>query len=149
LVNTQQNDLIIKEKIIMTQRNIDAMDIIVNKMAEGFSISQALQLVYNKRNVGIPYKEENFRVSLMDLGMTSRSTNALLRAKMRTLGDVVEFCQKHKITDVANFGQTCGIEVFETILDYCWDHMTEKEKVDFLIDTVERNIDNIRAEIDI
>ena len=131
----------------MTQKNIDIMDIIVDKMAEGFKLSKALQFVYNKRNVCIPYDEKNFSVSLMKLGMTSRSTNSLLRAKMRTLGDVIEFCQNHKITDIANFGQACGTEVFETILDYCWDHMTEDEKANFLIDTVERNADNIREDI--
>ena len=38
------------------------------------------------------------------------------------------------------------IEVFEAILDACWDSMTEERKISFLIDTVERNSDNIRDE---
>ena len=131
----------------MTQRNIDVMDIIVSKMAEGTRLSKALQLVYNKRSVLIPYNEGHFDTSLMDLGMTSRSTNALLRAKLRTLGDVIEFCKAKKITDIANLGKSSGIEVFETILDYCWERMTKKEKELFLIDTIERNSGNIRSEI--
>jgi DNA-directed RNA polymerase alpha subunit len=131
----------------MTQKNIDVMDIIVSKMADGASFSKALKLVYNKRNVCIPYNEGHFDVSLMELGMTSRATNALLRAKLRTLGDVIEFCQSHNITEVVNLGKSSGIEVFETILDYCWERMTAKEKELFLIDTVKRNSEYIRAEI--
>lgn len=131
----------------MTQRNVEIMDIIVGKMAEGTAFSKALKLVYSKRNVCIPYNEEDFNVSLMNLGMTSRATNPLLRAKMRTIGDVVEFCKENQITEIVNFGRISGIEVFKTILDYCWDNMTVNEKASFLIDTVERNRGNVRAEI--
>ena len=131
----------------MTQRNIDVMDIIVSKMAEGAKLSKALKLVYSKRNVVIPYSEDGFGVSLMSLGMTSRTTNALLRAGFRTLGEVVNFCNEQKITKVPYLGNTSGIEVFETILDYCWENMSKKERVSFLINTVERNSNNIREEI--
>ena len=131
----------------MTQRNIGVMDIIVSKMAEGAKLSKAMKLVYSKRSVHIPYNKEIFDVSLMDLGMTSRATNALLRARLRTLGDVIDFCRYHKITEIGNFGKSSGTEVFETILDYCWDKMTAKEKENFLIDTVERNGEHIRQDI--
>lgn len=131
----------------MTQRNIDVMDIIVSKMKEGNKLSKALKLVYNKRSVRIPYNEDHFDTSLMELGMTNRTTNALLRAKLRTLGDVIDFCKTQKITEIINLGKSSGIEVFETILDYCWERMTNKEKELFLIDTVERNCEYIRAEI--
>lgn len=131
----------------MTQRNIDVMDIIVSKMVEGKSLSKALKLVYSNRKVIIPYNEEDFKASLMELGMTSRATNPLLRAGLRTIGDVVDFCNTQKITTIANLGKHSGIEVFETILDYCWDHMSQKERVSFLVDTVERNGEHIRAEI--
>ena len=127
----------------MTQRNIDVMDIIVSKMAEGDTLSNALKRVYNKRNVAIPYSEDNLNTSVMNLGMSGRTTNALMRAKLRTIGDVVNFCESQKITDVANFGKNSGIELFESILDYCWEHMEKKERVSFLIDTIERNSDNI------
>lgn len=129
----------------MTQRNIDIMDAIVDKMIEGETLSQALKSVYRKRQVLIPYNEEIFGVSLMDLKMSCRTTNALLRTGLRTLGDVVNYCKTHKIIDISNLGKSSGIEVFETILDYCWAHMTIKERTTFLMDTVERNTLNIRA----
>ena len=131
----------------MTQRNIDVMDIIVNKMAEGDTLSKALKRVYNKRNVAIPYNEEIYDVAVATLAMSNRTTNALIRSKLKTIGEVIEFCQHQKITEVVNLGKNSGIELFETILDYCWEHLSQEERVSFLIDTVERNSEYIREEI--
>lgn len=129
----------------MTQRNIEIMDVIVDKMIAGETLSQALKSVYEVRHVCIPCNEDNFNIPIQSLKMSCRSTNGLLRVGMRTLGDVVNYCNKHKITDIANLGKGSGIEVLETILDYCWSKMTVKERTEFLIDTVERNSINIRA----
>ena len=131
----------------MTTKNVEIMDIIVSKMVEDDKLSKALQRVYIKRHVVIPYNEDIFNESVMKLGMSGRITNTLLRAKLRTIGDVVEFCESQKITRIANLGRNSGIEVFEAILDYCWDHMSQEERVSFLVDTVERNSDNVREEI--
>ena len=131
----------------MTQRNIDVMDIIVNKMAEGDTLSKALKRVYNKRNVAIPYNEEIYGVAITALPMSNRTVNTVMRGKLKTIGEVIEFCKHHKITDITNLGKNSGIELFETILDYCWDCLSQKERISFLIDTVERNSEHIRPEI--
>ena len=131
----------------MTQRNIDVMDIIVSKMAEGETLSKALKLVYNKRNVAIPYNEEIYDVAITSLPMSNRTVNAVMRGRLKTIGEVIEFCKTQKITEVTNLGKNSGIELFETILDYCWDHMSQEERVSFLIDTVKRNSEHIRTEI--
>lgn len=123
----------------MTQRNVEVMDTIVNKMAQGEKLSQALKSVYFKRHVSIPFDEKWFDVSVTTLRMSSRATNSLMRAKLRKISDVVDYCQTHKITDIVNLGEKTGIEIFETILDYCWAHMADDEKASFLIDTVEQN----------
>ena len=131
----------------MTQRNIDVMDMIVSKMVEGATLSKALKLVYDKRKVAIPHNEEVYGVAVTSLPMSKRTANILMRGKLRTIGDVVEFCKYDKITKIASLGRASGIEAFEAILDYCWDHMSKDERVSFLIDTVERNSEHIRAEI--
>ena len=133
----------------MTQRNIEAMDIIVTKMAEGMTLSKALEKVYTKRVVQIPYKEEYFDELITDFGMSRRSTNALLRGRMRKISDVIKHCNEKKITDIAGLGVGSGIEVMETILDHCWNNMSQDEKTNFLINTVERNSKYIRAEIEL
>lgn len=131
----------------MTQKNIDTMDIIVNKLADGEKFSKALKTVYTKRNVVIPYHKEMGNVKITSLSMSNRTTNAVMRGKLKTIGEVVDYCNQQKITSVSNLGKTAGVELFESILDYCWEHMDKNEKAQFLIDTVERNSENIREEI--
>lgn len=131
----------------MTQRNIDIMDIIVSKMAEGKTLSKALKLVYSKRNVAIPYNEEICNVAITSLPMSNRTSNALMRGRLRTIGEVIEFCKTEKITNITNLGRNSGVELFETILDYCWDHLSKNEKTAFLIDVVERNENYIKPEL--
>lgn len=131
----------------MTQQNAEIMDVIVGKMAEGMRLSKALGFVYSTRNICIPYKDEYCDALLIDVKMARRSINSLLRAKMRRIGDVVEFCENKKITDIAGIGKDSGIEVFEAILNYCWNYMSSDERVSFLIDTVERNGKYVRAGI--
>ena len=133
----------------MTQKNIDTMDLIVSKMAHGKTLSKALHEVYTKRNVVIPYREEWLGCKLTSLKMSMRTTQALLRNKMETIGDVVNYTNECKITSLKTFGRVSAIELFESILDYCWCHMTQNEKDKFLIDIVQRNSENLKAEIEL
>ena len=129
----------------MTQTNINTMDTIVNKLAEGKTIADALKEVYSKRKVQIPCAEVNMDADVTSLGLSMRTTNALLRAKLNTIGDVVAFCRKDKITNIPGMGRTSGVELFETLLNYCWDNMSEDGKENFLINAVELNSENAIA----
>ena len=140
----------------MTQTNINTMDLIVSKMAHGKTLSQAMHEVYTKRNVCIPYHEEWLNCEIKSLNMTMRTTSALLRNKMQTINDVVNYTndvvnetKKRSITNLQTFGRVSAMELFESILDHCWKQMSQDEKTDFLIKTVERNINNVRAEIEL
>ena len=128
----------------MTQNNIDTMNIIVDLMKHGTSISTALKRVYSKRNFAIPYNDEMLNVDVRKIGMTARTTNALMREHLYTINDIVKYCQDDKITTIKNLGRSSGVEIFEKILDYCWGHMNNDERTNFLIDTVERNETFIR-----
>ena len=131
----------------MTQRNIDTMDMIVSLLAKHKKISKALRYVYYKRNLVLPHNEQWYQVSVTELGMSKRTTNALMRSHLTTLQDIIDYCEQSSIKEIKTFGQSSGIELLETLLDVCWDNMTEQQRVDFLIDTVERNQYNLREEI--
>lgn len=123
----------------MTQKNIDTMDCIVNELVAGKKLSEALKAVYIKRIVAIPFNDRTFDVAVTELDIAKRSINALRRAGISTLNDVIRFAQDNRITDIQNFGVNGGIELYEAMLDYGWKNMTSNERVDFLIDIVERN----------
>lgn len=133
----------------MTQRNIDTMDIIVTKMANGKTLSKAMKEVYIQRDVQIPYREEWLNCKIKSLKMSMRTTSALLRNKMETINDVVAYIENNKITDLPTFGRVSTMELLESILDYCWKQMSQDEKDEFIIDIVERNSDNLRPEIEL
>ena len=101
----------------MTQKKIYVMDIIVSKMAEGAPFSKALKSVYNKRNVCIPCNNELFDVGIDVLGLSNRTSNALMRASLFTVKEVINFILEEGIRKVRNLGVSSGVELFEAILD--------------------------------
>lgn len=128
----------------MTQTNNHAMNLIIDELSSGKKISEALKAAYIKRSIRLPYNEKLLSVDITELNMSARTTNALRRAGMKTLLDVIKYCHKEKITNLKTFGVNSGIETFETILDYMWDRMSSDAKVDFLIDVVEHNEENLK-----
>ena len=75
----------------MTQKDIYVMETIVDKLTNGCKLSAALKLMYSKRHVCIPYNETYANIQLIGLNMSMRTTNALLRGGLKTIGDVIEF----------------------------------------------------------
>ena len=138
-LSSLENVILIKEEVIMTQKDIDVMDLLVSKIAEGAKLSKALKLMYKKRNVAIPFSEEMFNVDLNSLGLSARTMNALAFVGAKTINDVIVVNDDITFEKIRNFGRISQIELFEAILDYSWEHMTKKERAAFLIDTVDRN----------
>lgn len=131
----------------MTQKNIDTMDMIISLLAQHKKISKTLRHVYDKRHLILPHDEKWYQIHVTNLGMSKRTTNALMRSHLTTVQDVIDYCNTSTIKDIKTFGHASGVELLETILDICWDNMTEQQRVDFLIDTVERNECHLRKEI--
>lgn len=131
----------------MTQKNIYVMDIIVDKILEGKNISAALGEVYEKRDVAIPFNDDMLEVKIKSIKKSQGLNNILMRNKIKTLKEAVKFCTEYGVKELRGCGVKYGTELFERILDYYWDRMTQKEKTAFLIDTVIRNSENVRVGI--
>lgn len=129
----------------MTQRNIDIMNLIVDEVVAGKKISEALATVYVKRNVVIPNYESIIDVPTLKLGLGNRVTNALMRKGLKTVGEIVEFSKTNSWKTVQGFGESSGLVLMETLLNFAWDKMDEEERFEFLVDAVERNEENLRA----
>jgi DNA-directed RNA polymerase alpha subunit len=124
---------------------MNTIDRITNELATGKKISEALATIYSKRNVVVPYNSEWFDVDVRELKMTTRTINGLMRTRLRTINDIMEYVQSHKISEMRNMGISSCQEIMETILDYAWTKMSEREKAEFLIDTVVRNERYLKA----
>ena len=123
----------------MTQKNIEIMDTIVDAMIEGEKISQALKRVYSKRNVVVRCSTKILETPITELHLSARAENSLIRGKVKTINDVTVYTEKNSIMNIKNLGKSSALELFEAILDYCWDYMDNDERTTFLIDVVQRN----------
>ena len=117
------------------------IDRILNELKEGKTISKALGAVYEKRIVYIPFNDADLDVEIYKLKMPNRTTNALMRNRLKTIGDIVEYADNNRdgLRDIQNLGKTSIIDLMERVLDYCWDHMSVRERAELLLDLVERN----------
>lgn len=129
----------------MTQQHIDTMDIIVDLVVSGKKISQALGEVYKKRCIVLPFMEDIMDDPIENLRMSQRTYNALMRAKLRSIGAVVSYSDGGDFSRIRNFGQLSGIELFESLLNYCWARMDNDQRTNFLLDAVVRNEEHLRA----
>jgi DNA-directed RNA polymerase alpha subunit len=120
------------------------MDAIVNELANGKTISDALKAVFSKRTVQIRYTDAKFDVPVTTLGMSRRSTNALMRNGVHTITDLTNYSMNNGIQSLRGCGKDSMTEIMETILNYAWEHMTEKEKIAFLMNTVNMNERNLK-----
>ena len=121
------------------------IDTIINELAKGTKLSSALQTVYTKRKVSIPYKKEWFDADVRDLKMSTRTTCALIRAHIVTINDLMDYISFSSIKEIRNIGTYSCVEIMEKILDHAWECMNEKEKAEFLIDIVARNQHHLKS----
>ena len=131
----------------MTNTNIYAMDAVVNELANGKTISEALKRVFTKRTVQIRYTDDKFDVPVTSLGMSRRSTNVLMRNGIHTITELANYSAEESVRNLRGGGKDSLTEVMETILNYAWEHMTEKEKIAFLMNTVNLNEAYLRDDI--
>lgn len=127
------------------QININCMDMVVNGLAEGKSFSEALRAVYVKRRVCIPLETKMLDASVTNLKVSKRTMNAIRRAHVQTIRDLMDRVEDgYGLDKIKNFGEQSQRETKAALLDYAWNHMSQSEKDSFLMDTVARNIDNVR-----
>jgi hypothetical protein len=129
----------------MLQEKINVMDIIVEEMVNGKKLSEALKEIYKKRNVVIPYTEEMFDILVVKFNISTISKNALLRMKLKTINDVIAYASENSLIRIPSLGQTSAIKLLEEILDVAWSKMDNGQRVEFLMDIVDRNMGNIRV----
>lgn len=129
----------------MKQKNIEAIERIMEALAVGKKFSEALSDVYTKRNVAIVCDDEMLDVTIVQLGLSNRGLNSLARKDLRNVGSIIEYAKTESLLTVPGFGITSGVELLESILNVAWKRMNAEQKAEFLIDVVERNEDYIRG----
>lgn len=93
----------------------------------------------NNIHVSIAFTKSSCDESVDAIEFSVRSSNALKRSGCMTIGDVVDAITNDELVHIRNLGKKSLSEIKTRILQFGYEHLNEKEKLDFFIDIVERN----------
>ena len=124
------------------------MDLVneIYKEAERIDISLILALYYPKHSVAIPLTTKICDMDIESLELSVRSYNCLKRAGIANVRELVGIIHNGEFMRIRNLGKKSRIEIQEKLLDIGYASLSRDERVDFIIDVVERNKDNFRTE---
>lgn len=128
--------------------NTNTMELVneIYKEAERIDISLILALYYPKHSVAIPLTTKICDMDIESLELSVRSYNCLKRAGIANVRELVAIIHNGEFMRIRNLGKKSRIEIQEKLLDIGYAALNRDEKVEFIIDTVERNKDNFRTE---
>lgn len=93
----------------------------------------------NNIKTSIAFSKSACNTGIDDIDFSVRSSNALKRSGIMTVGDVIDAIADDKLLHIRNLGRKSYNEIKTRILKFGYDQLTEKEKIAFFLDLVERN----------
>lgn len=90
-------------------------------------------------NVKIPFGKKGCDTSIDELEFSVRAMNALKRAGLFTIGDVVDCIAADRLSQIRNLGVKTVSEIKTTILAFGYDKLTTYEKKQFFSDVLQLN----------
>lgn len=118
---------------------MNKIDQVIEMLRNGTKISRAIKEVYGNCKLYIPFNDKDFDIPIEELELSTRSNNALMRCRFKTLNDVIQYIDENGWNKIKNFGRTSAAEVFGRIIDVAWDGMNTTQKAEFLISIDEEN----------
>lgn len=109
-----------------------------------YGLVQTLHRVFGKNiKINIGFSKSAYDTTIDDLVLSVRSHNALRRANIATVGDLVERLNEGGLKSIRNLGVKSFSEIQTKILVYGFEQLSEKEKHTFFNYLVENNTMNI------
>lgn len=110
------------------------------EFAKENGLVETLFAVYgNNIKTSIAYSKRACETSIDEIEFSVRSSNALKRTGLMTVGDVIDAIADERLLQVRNLGRKSYNEIKTRILKFGYDQLTEKEKLAFFVDLVEKN----------
>lgn len=89
--------------------------------------------------VEIGFSSETCCMSVEEINFSVRSMNALKRAGLFTIGDVIGAISNEELLKVRNLGRKSLAEIQEKVLAFGYDRLSAGGKQAFLLDLLQRN----------
>ena len=105
-----------------------------------YGLVETLHRVFGKNiKINIGFSNNACNASIDDLVLSVRSYNALRRANITTIGDLIERLNEGGLKTVRNLGAKSFSEIQTKIMVYGFEQLSEKEKAAFFNYLVENN----------
>ena len=113
----------------------------LHKLISNIGLVEVLSKVFGKNlAVSIPFTKNACNTSVDELDFSVRASNSLKRAGVFTVGDIIDLAMSENgLTNIRNLGKKTFNEIQTKILVFGYERLTEKEKLQFFVDLVERN----------
>ncbi len=89
--------------------------------------------------VKIPFSKKDCEVGIDELEFSVRANNALKRAGLFTVGEIIDIIANGELAHIRNLGKKTENEIKTRLLQLGYDSLTDNEKKLFFYDFVEKN----------
>lgn len=89
--------------------------------------------------ISVPFSQRACETSIDELDFSVRASNAMKRAGIFTIGEVIDLIASEDLTRIRNLGKKTVNEIKTRILLFGYDKLTENEKKRFFYEVVARN----------
>lgn len=117
---------------------MDAREVF-NDIRERGLITVLYDLYKGKFAFSMPFSEKLCNMLIEDFNFSARARNCLLRSGMRTFGDLIKYLQNRDLSMVRNLGKKTIAEIHTRVLVIGYDFLSNRERLSFLEDLIERN----------
>lgn len=118
-------------------------DEIVNELfaaTNEFGVAEVLDAVLGSSvKISIALSQKTCDMGIDTLDFSVRANNAMKRAGLFTLGEVAEIIASGELAKIRNLGKKTENEIKTRLLVYGYERLSDKEKKEFLADTLELN----------
>ena len=105
-----------------------------------YGLVDTLHRVFGKNiRVNVGFSNSSCDSSIEELALSVRSYNALRRANITTLGDLIKRLNEGGLKNIRNLGVKSFSEIQTKILIFGFERLSEKEKSEFFYYLVENN----------
>ncbi len=119
--------------------NTEIIDDLIRSANENGLISTLYEAFGKSVNVSVPLSKKACDTEIDNIDFSVRAMNALKRAGLFTVGDIIDCISREELSRIRNLGKKTVNEIQTRILSYGYERLTENEKKRFFYEVVDNN----------
>ena len=116
---------------------------IVNELLNAVEKYGLIEVIHNtfgnKARMNLGFTKKVCDVPVEELSLSVRGFNVLKRSNLNTIGDVIDAMNDNKLISLRNLGEKTSREIKTKIVDFGYNALSERDKKEFLLDTIKLN----------